>query len=460
MSLAKRRGFIYPDSEIYGGMSGFWDFGPLGVELKNNIKKEWWRFFVSEREDMFGLESSIIMNPKVWEASGHAATFNDPMVECKKCNYRERIDLLIIRAHPGEALVLPIDPELQKKFLGKCPNCGEQDWDNPKQFNLMFKTFVGSVEDSASTAYLRPETAQGMFVNFKNIVDSFHPKLPFGLAQIGKAFRNEITPGNFIFRLREFEQMEIEYFISATDKWEKWFENWLEKMCQWLNFLGFKKENIFEREVSEKDRAHYSKRTVDIDYDFPFGQEELCGLAYRGDFDLKAHGLDYQDNEEVGPPQGGYAEEVRPPRGGRTSIIIPHVIEPTFGVERIVLALLCENYDEDTMNGEKRIVLRINPKLAPVKAAVFPLLANKPELVKKAREVFEMLKKEIPQTNWDDIGNIGKRYRRQDEIGTPFCLTIDFDTLKDETLTIRARDTGQQERVAVSKVIDYIKERL
>src|SRR3989339_1776703 len=410
VSLCKRRGFVFPGSEIYGGFAGFWDYGPLGVELRHNIKQRFWDKFVSGRDEIYPISTSIVMSPKVWETSGHVSTFSDPL-------------------------------------------------DSGEKFNTMFKTSIGAGAE-ASVSYLRPETAQGMFVNFKNIIDSFHPKLPFGLAQIGKAFRNEITPKDFTFRSREFEQMEIEYFISATDKWEKWFENWLEKMCQWLNFLGFKKENIFEREVSEKDRAHYSKRTVDIDYDFPFGQEELCGLAYRGDFDLKAHGLDYQDNEEVGPPQGGYAEEVRPPRGGRTSIIIPHVIEPTFGVERIVLALLCENYDEDTMNGEKRIVLRINPKLAPVKAAVFPLLANKPELVKKAREVFEMLKKEIPQTNWDDIGNIGKRYRRQDEIGTPFCLTIDFDTLKDETLTIRARDTGQQERVAVSKVIDYIKERL
>ncbi len=432
-SLAKRRGFVYPSSEIYGGLAGFWDFGPLGVELKNNVKKEWWRFFVSEREDMFGVESSIIMNSKVWEASGHLKGFADLLAECKKCKKRFRVD------------------EIKSK---KCPECGGA-LTEPRNFNTMFKTFVGAVEDNSSIAYLRPETAQGMFVNFKNIIDSFHPKMPFGLAQIGKAFRNEITPGNFIFRIREFEQMEIEYFIRPPKNEKEWrevFDYWLGQIRKWLEFLGFKKENIFEREVSEKDRAHYSQRTTDLDYNFPFGKEELCGLAYRTDFDLKAHGLDYY--LETPFPSG--SEAYKTP----VAKIIPHAIEPTFGVERLILALLSDSYDEDEMNNEKRIVLRLNPKLAPVKAAVFPLLANKPELVKKAREVFEMTKKEIPQTAWDDIGNIGKRYRRQDEIGTPFCLTIDFQTLEDSTLTIRDRDSGQQERIAIVKMTEYIKERL
>jgi len=313
----------------------------------------------------------------------------------------------------------------------------------------MFKTFIGSVEDSASQIYLRPETAQGMFVNFKNIVDSFHPKIPFGIAQIGKAFRNEITPCDFIFRIREFEQMEIEYFIKQPNgvlAWEKSFEYWLNQMHDWMKEIGISGKNIFDREVEEKDRAHYSKRTIDIDYNYPFGRGELCGIAYRADFDLKNHGLDYYDEETK-------------------ETFTPHVIEPTFGIDRTILALLCEAYSEDEMGGEKRIVLKFNPKIAPVKAAVFPLLKNKPELVEKAKEVYAMVKKDSPAGEagiqpvmFDDNGNIGKRYRRQDEIGTPFCVTIDFETLDNGTVTVRSRDTGEQERVKIDELTKFLKD--
>lgn len=414
VSLAKRRGFIYPGSEIYGGLAGTWDYGPLGVELRNNIKKEWWRMFVEEEENMFGMDADILMNRKVWEASGHVSGFNEPLVECEKCHKRFRED------------------HVEKE----CPEC-KGKLAKAKEFNTMFKTSIGAVQDESSKVYLRPETAAGMFVNFKNIIDSFHPKLPFGMAQIGKAFRNEISPGNFIFRIREFEQMEVEYFVKE-EEWGKWFDYWLKKMRGWMDFLGIK--NVSEREVDKDERAHYSKRTIDFEYDFPFGKDELYGLAYRTDFDLKAHKLEYHDEETK-------------------EKFIPHVIEPSLGMERTILVLLCSAYDEDELGGERRTVLRFNPKMAPIKTAVFPLLANKPQLVKKAREVFEMVKKEVP-VSWDDIGNIGKRYRRQDEIGTPFCLTIDFQTLEDNTLTIRDRDTGKQQRLAISEVIEYLKKRL
>lgn len=420
ISLAKRRGFIYPGSEIYGGLSGTWDYGPLGVTLKNNIKNLWWKKFVEERDDMYGVDAAIIMNAKVWEVSGHVEGFSDPMVECKKCHKRFRAD--------------HIDDE-------KCSECGG-DLSEPRQFNMMFKTNVGAVEDSSSVAYLRPETAQGMFVNFKNIIDSFHPRLPFGMAQIGKAFRNEITPRDFIFRVREFEQMEIEYFIKPPkdDKeWQEIFDYWVSQMHEWTDEIGLSKEHVHEFNVPKKDLAHYSKKTIDFEYDFPFGKEELYGIAYRTDFDLKNHKLDYYDDQE-------------------NKRFIPHVIEPTFGVDRTVLALLSEAYQEDEVGGETRVFLKFKPKIAPVKAAVFPLLKNKPELVKKAREVYELIKKEIPQIMWDDNGNIGKRYRRQDEIGTPHCITIDFDTLDDETVTIRDRDTAEQKRVKIEELTDFIKD--
>ncbi|MCR4306677.1 MAG: glycine--tRNA ligase [Candidatus Yonathbacteria bacterium] len=421
VSLCKRRGFIYQGSEIYGGLAGMWDYGPYGVALKNNIKSAWWKMFVDDRGDMFGVDAAILMSGKAWEASGHVAGFSDPLAECVKCKRRFRAD------HLKE---------------DKCPECGSALGPS-RQFNMMFKTHIGAVEESAAVSYLRPETAQGIFVNFKNVVDSLHPKLPFGIAQIGKAFRNEITPRDFIFRVRELEQMEIEYFIQESE-WEKHFEYWRKHMWQWMEAIGLQKEHVHELEVPDTERAHYSKRTIDFEYDFPFGRKELYGLAYRGDFDLKSH----MDHSKV---DLRYFDDATGER------FIPHVIEPSLGVERTMLALLLDAYTEDEMGGEKRVFLKLKPAIAPVKAMVSPLLKNKPQLVEKAREVYMALKKEIPQVAWDDNGNIGKRYRRQDEIGTPFCITVDFDTLLDNTVTLRDRDTGTQERVLVSELTDRIK---
>jgi glycyl-tRNA synthetase len=395
VSLCKRRGFIYPGSEIYGGFSGFWDYGPLGVELKNNIKQLWWRMFVQEREDMCGLDAAIIMNPRAWEASGHVSGFADPM-------------------------------------------------DDGRQFNTMFRTSVGAgpaageTSDEATAAYLRPETAGGIFVNFKNIVDSLHPKLPFGIAQIGKAFRNEIAPRDFIFRAREFEQMEIEYFINPGN-WEGEFEMWRQHVWRWMEAVGIDLKRVTELQVPEAERAHYSKATIDFEFEFPFGRKELYGLAYRANFDLEVHskasGVDLSFLDDAS--------------GER---FLPHVIEPSFGVDRTILALLTSAYTEDELGGESRTYLKFNRAVAPIKAAVFPLLKNKPELVAKARGVYEMLKKEIPQIMWDDNGNIGKRYRRQDEIGTPACITVDFQTLDDDSVTLRDRDSGEQQRVSISEL--------
>jgi glycyl-tRNA synthetase len=414
VSLAKRRGFVYQGSEIWGGLSGMWDYGPLGVALKNNIRDSWWKKFVDDREDMYGLDAAIIMNSKVWEASGHLKNFTEKLVECSKCNTQFRAD------------------QLEEN---KCTKCGGE-LKEERQFNEMFETNVGASKDSSSVAYLRPETAQGIFANFKNIIDSFHPKLPFGIAQIGKAFRNEINARDFLFRTREFEQMEIEYFIKE-ENWKDAFENWRKWSWEWLNEIGFTKNSVYEVEVGDEDRAHYSKRTIDFEYDFPFGRGELFGLAYRTDYDLKNHKLDYTDD---------VAGEK----------FVPHVIEPSFGIDRMLFAVLSEAYTEDELNGEKRVYLKFKPNIAPIKVAVFPLLKNKPELVKKAREVFEMIRKEIPQTMFDDNGNIGKRYRRQDEIGTPNCITIDFDTLEDDTVTLRDRDTGEQKRIKIEDLINSI----
>lgn len=419
ISLAKRRGFVYQSSEIYGGMSGMWDYGPLGVSLKNNIKSAWWKMFVEDREDMFGLDASIIMNPKVWEATKHVANFADPMVACEKCKKRFRADQI-----EGE----------------KCLECGGKLGET-KQFNMMFTTHVGASEDSASIAYLRPETAQGIFANYKNINDSFHPKLPFGVGQIGKAFRNEITPRDFLFRAREFEQMEIEYFIRP-DSWENHFAIWQDLMWRYIERVGIAKEKVHELEVPDKDRAFYSKRTIDFEFDYPFGKKELYGLAYRTDYDLSQHAnyssvkLDYRDEAT-----------------GET--FVPHVIEPSFGLDRTVLAVLLSAYREDEIGGEKRIYLNFNADVAPVKAAVFPLLKNKPELVDKAREVYKTLRKDM-RVMFDDNGNIGKRYRRQDEIGTPFCVTIDFETLDTNTVTVRDRNSGEQKRVAIAELVSAL----
>lgn len=421
VSLAKRRGFIFQGSEIYGGLAGTWDYGHLGAELLDNIKKSWWKKFVSDREDMYGIRAAILMRSEVWEASGHVAGFADPMVECEKCQHRFRAD--------------------QLEDVKKCPDCGGA-LGEARQFNMMFATKVGASEGSSATAYLRPETAQGIFVNFKNTVDAYHPKLPFGMAQIGKAFRNEITPRDFIFRSREFEQMEIEYYIRP-ETWEKQFEYWQKEMSDWMASIGLDMNKVHELEIEKEDLAHYSKRTIDFEFDYPFGRKELFGLAYRGDFDLKNHKLDYQDEET----------------GER---IVPHVIEPSFGVDRAFLALLLSAYTEDTMGDEPRAYLKLVPHIAPVLASVSPLLRNKPELVEKARAVFSALKKTFGRISYDDNGNIGKRYRRQDEIGTPFCIVIDFDTLGEnpenlDTVTVRHRDTGAQERVAISDLINFIK---
>lgn len=434
ISLCKRRGFIYPSSEVYGGLAGVWDYGPLGVELKNNIKNSWWNYFVYKRDDMYGMDAAILMNAKVWEVAGHVAGFADPLTECKNCHKRFRAD------HIGDAT----GERNGWRLPEKCPECDSSGaWTPVRQFNMMFRTFVGPAEDTAAQIYLRPETAQGMFVNFNNIIDSFHPKLPFGAAQIGKAFRNEITPKDFIFRTREFEQMEIEYFIKPP-KGEEWltdFNKWAEYMKGWLENIGLKKESIHEYDIPTRDLAHYSKKTIDFQYDYPFKRDELVGFAYRTDFDLKAHKITYYDEE---------AKES----------FMPHVFEPSFGLDRTVLALLCEAHTEDEMNGEKRVFLKFKPNIAPVKAAVFPLLKNKPELVSKAKEVYRELKSAIKQVVFDNNGNIGKRYRRQDEIGTPFCVTIDFDTLKNDTVTVRDRDTGKQETVKISELTSLLKKDL
>jgi glycyl-tRNA synthetase len=420
VSLAKRRGFIYPGSEVYGGLSGTWDYGPLGVALKRNIMQLWWKMFVDDADDMLGVDAAILMNQKVWQASGHTATFTDPLVECSNCHGRFRADKLD-------------DPN-------KCPSCGKTGtFGEARAFNMMFKTNVGPVDDESSVSYLRPETAQGIFTNFKNVVDSFYPDMPFGIAQQGKAFRNEISPRDFIFRSREFEQMEIEYFVHP-DQWETSFEAWVKRIHLWCEALGLPADRVHELEVPEEDRAHYSKRTIDFEYDFPIGREELLGLAYRTDFDL-------QNIQKA----SGKSMEYRPKDGGAP--FVPHVIEPSFGVERALMAVLSAAYWDDEAND--RIVLRLPSQLAPVKVAVSPLLKNKSELVEKAREVYGLLKKEFGAVMWDDNGNIGKRYRRQDEIGTPYCVVIDFDTLEGDaadTVTVRHRDTLKQERVKISEL--------
>lgn len=419
VSLAKRRGFIYQGSEVYGGLSGTWDFGPLGVALKRNIMNLWWKMFVEERDDMYGVDAAILMNQKVWKASGHVDTFSDPLVECSNCHGRFRAD---------------------KIDLNKCPACGKSGtFGEPRQFNMMFKTNVGPVEDESSISYLRPETAQGIFTNYKNVIDCFYPDLPFGIAQQGKAFRNEISPRDFIFRSREFEQMEVEYFVHP-DKWEESFEMWRKLVWDWCAAIGLPTESVHELEVPDEDRAHYSKRTIDFEFDFPIGREELSGLAYRTNFDL-------------GNIQREAGKNMDYSVKGTDEKFVPHVIEPSFGIERAIMAVLSTAYNEDEVGGEKRIYLKFPEHLAPVKFAVSPLLKNKLELVKKAREVYEAMKKKYGAVMWDDNGNIGKRYRRQDEIGTPHCIVIDFETLENDTVTIRDRDTTEQKRIAISDLV-------
>jgi glycyl-tRNA synthetase len=439
-SLAKRRGFIYQGSEIYGGLAGTWDYGPLGVALKRNIEQAWWKMFVDDRDDMFGLDTAILMNQKVWEASGHTgAGFADPLVEDLKTKKRYRADHLLEEngiENPEAMTFDQMTTVIREKGI-KSPD--GNDISDVRMFNMMFETNVGPIHDDASKSYLRPENAQGMFVNYKNVIDSLYPDLPFGLAQSGRVFRNEISPREFIFRVREFNLMEFEYFIAPAN-WETEFKKLHEQFYEWTDMLGLDRANIHELEVPAEDRAHYSKRTIDFEYEFSFGTKEIGAIAYRTDFDLRNHQKHSGVNME-------YTVK------GSNEKFIPHVIEPTFGLDRMLLATLSEAYTVDEMNGEKRVYLKLPKHLAPIKAAVSPLLKNKPELVAKAREIYQMLQKELGNVMWDDNGNIGKRYRRQDEIGTPYCITIDFQTLQDGSVTIRDRNTAKQKRVDIEGIL-------
>ena len=440
ISLCKRRGFIYQGSDVYGGLSGTWDYGPLGVQLKRNIMNLWWRMFVDERDDIYGVDAAILMNPKVWKASGHVDTFVDPLCEDTVNHRRYRTDhILKDNGVDADGMTMgQMDEVIAEKGI-KSPDGNPLS--KSRTFNMMFKTSVGATESEDSVAYLRPETAQGIFTNFKNVVDSFYPDLPFGIAQQGKAFRNEIAPRDFVFRSREFEQMEIEYFVNP-ENWQEAFDELLKSTHEFLEALGLDPKNIHELDVPPEDRAHYSKKTIDIEYDFPIGKEELMGIAYRTDFDL-------MNIQRVSGKSMEYTIK------GTNEKFVPHVIEPSFGVERALMAVLSSAYREDEQNGSKRVYLALPEHLAPVKFAVSPLLKNKPELVEKAREIYASLSKKNPgRVMWDDNGNIGKRYRRQDEIGTPHCVVVDFQTLEDDTVTIRERDTTEQRRV---KVEDFIR---
>lgn len=438
ISLCKRRGFIYQGSDVYGGLSGTWDYGPLGVQLKRNIMNLWWRMFVDERDDIYGVDAAILMNPKVWKASGHVDTFVDPLCEDTVNHRRYRTDhILKDNGIDVDGLTMEqMDEVIAEKGI-KSPDGNPLS--KSRTFNMMFKTSVGATESEDSVAYLRPETAQGIFTNFKNVVDSFYPDLPFGIAQQGKAFRNEIAPRDFVFRSREFEQMEIEYFVNP-ENWQEAFDELLKSTHEFLEVLGLDPRNIHELDVPAEDRAHYSKKTIDIEYDFPIGKEELMGIAYRTDFDL-------MNIQRVSGKSMEYTIK------GTNEKFVPHVIEPSFGVERALMAVLSSAYREDEQNGSKRVYLALPEHLAPVKFAVSPLLKNKPELVEKAREIYANLSKKNPgRVMWDDNGNIGKRYRRQDEIGTPHCVVVDFQTLEDDTVTVRERDTTKQRRVKVEEL--------
>ena len=419
VSLCKRRGFIFQGSEIYGGLANTWDYGPFGVELKRNIKDAWWRTNVRERADMVGLDAAILMHPKVWEASGHTQNFSDLLVDCKKCNKRLRAD----------------------QIQGKCPECGSADLTEAREFNLMFKTFQGSIEDNASLAYLRPETAQGIFVNFLNIVDVSRKKLPFGVAQIGKSFRNEITPGNLTFRTREFEQMEMEYFVRPEES-EKYYEYWVQERYNWYLRLGMKKENLRIRPHDKGELAHYAKACSDIEYQFPFGWSELEGIANRGDFDLLQHSK--FSGKELSYFDTNTKEK-----------IAPYIIEPSGGVDRAALAFLVDAYFEEKVKDETRVVLKFSKELAPMKIAILPLLKNRPEIVELAKKIYQDLRGSFACV-YDDTAAIGKLYRRQDEVGTLFCLTVDVQSLEDRQVTARDRDTMLQERISIDKLKEYL----
>ncbi len=446
VSLAKRRGFVFPSSEIYGGLAGVYDFGPLGVELERNLKEHWWRKMVYERDDIVGLDSAIFMRPEIWEASGHVAGFSDPLVECKKCRKRFRADKLL------EAAGVSADEKMSEEEINamlaenkgkiKCPECGKADFTEARKFNLLVKSNLGDfTSGNSEPVYLRGETCQGVYANYKNVLDTMRLKLPFGIAQIGKAFRNEISPRQFLFRGREFEQMEAQYFVRPENEMEE-YEKLREYRWRAILDLGVSEENL--RWKKHENLVFYAKEAYDIEYNFPWGFDEMEGVHARGDYDLTQHSkgcgkrLDYYDQE-------------------KNERFIPHIIESSGGVGRLFLAIMLDAYTEDEMSGETRVFLKFKPEIAPVKAAVFPLLKNKPELAAKAREVYETVKKEIRPVMFDDNGNIGKRYRRQDEIGTPYCVTIDFDTLEDDTVTVRDRDTGKQERVKISDLTPRIK---
>ena len=444
-ALAKKRGFVYPGSAIYGGLANSWDYGPLGAQMRMNIKRDWWKQVIESRADMVGLDGAILMNPKVWEASGHVAGFSDPLVEDMETHKRYRADHLIEEA-TGES----VDGWSLEKIAAKLAELGLQSPDGnslsaPKSFNLMFETAIGKTEDSKESVYLRPETAQAIFVNFKNVLNSSRKRLPFGIGQIGKAFRNEITPGNFIFRTLEFEQMEIEYFVEE-EEWEKQFEAWVGWMEGWAESVGIDKARLHRLEVPDESLAHYSKRTIDFEFEFPFGTKELWGLAYRTNFDLTNHETASGENMKYTDPNDGARK------------IIPHVIEPSMGVDRTLLAIMLSAYSEEEVNGDTRIVMRFKPHMAPYQIAVLPL-SKKPELQEVARPVFEALATKF-RTDYDQTQSIGKRYRRQDEIGTPYCVTVDFETVEDKAVTIRDRDTMEQVRVRIADLDTWFAEKL
>jgi glycyl-tRNA synthetase len=443
VSLCKRRGFIFPACEIYGGFANAYSYGPYGTELKNNIKRLWWKKFVHDRADIVGMDGPILLHPKLWEASGHTSGFNDAMVDCKECKKRFRADHLVEEL-TGEDMEGRLEDMTKtiKELNAKCPNCGKSNWTDAKNFNMMFKTEMNGHDGDV---YLRPETAGAIFVDFKNILDSMRVKIPFGIAQIGKAFRNEIVAGNFIFRLREFEQMEIEYFIEPEAEWEPLFENWLVLQEEFALELGAKKENVSRYEHPKDKLSHYSKKTIDTMFNFPFGIKELFGIAHRSDFDLTQHStfsgvkLEYFDQE-------------------KNKRYTPHVLEPTFGVDRAVLVALCSAYNEEDLDGETRIVMKFPKKIAPIHVAIFPLM-KKEELTGVAKKIFNDLKKSFV-TEYDEAGSIGKRYRRQDEVGTPFCLTIDYDSLNDDAVTVRDRDSMKQERIKIAELKSYLTEKM
>lgn len=457
VSLCKRRGFIFPGSDIYGGLANTWDYGPLGLELKKRVQESWWKTFVRGRPDMMGIESAILMNPKVWEASGHVSNFGDPLVDCKACKERFRGDKLLEDKLGVEPVALLTLDQVQPMLMAEkivCPNCGKIDWTPAKKFNLMFRTQQGVVEGEGTDIYLRPETAQGMFVNFKNILNTIRPRLPFGVAQIGKSFRNEITPGNFTFRTREFEQMEIEYFVEPGTE-QKYFQEWLDATMQWYIGLGISKDSLRIREHADEERSHYSSRTVDIEYKYPWGWGEFMGLANRGDYDLTQHmeksgeDLRYTDPDDA------------------TKKFLPYVVEPAFGLTRTVLVLLLEAFHEEKVgDDDTRIVMKFDKRLAPVDVAILPL-SKKEHLVAKAEELYKKLIQETDlNVDFDVTGSIGKRYRRQDEVGTPKCITVDFGTLGEDaaqgekdTVTVRDRDTLQQVRLPISSLIEHLSSR-